>query len=302
MDRPDLLSCQRCTRLKTKCSREYPSCAQCLKHNANCIPVPRVRRPRGRNGGRSSEKAELCARIAHLEDLVKSIGEKVSGHSSPDQDDQSHDPSGHPHQPLDDSISNQQHLDAQHLRQSTGHHASAPLGQSLFVQLSEELVGIREILNDSTDNGTTALQEDSEVDEKIHHSSGLWFFPGSASRTTQTVPTNDETLFLMSVFRRRVHPLLKTVHLPALEREIRTTIIGRQAWSEDAQASAAHAAALFVAVASLSDLECRENLGSAQTELWTRWRACVEQKLANSCFLTSERLETLQTLIFYLVS
>ena len=300
MDNRDLLACQRCTRLKTRCSKEYPSCAQCLKHNDICIPVSRARRPRGRNGGRHSEKAELSARIAHLEDLVKSMGEKMSNHPSPEKDEWSYNPSRHSKQPQ--SISSQQQSNSHHLGQVNGHTASAPLGQSLFAQLSEELVGIREILDESiSDEGMTESPRGVETDDVVHQSSRSWFFPESASSPFQAVPRSEEVLYLLSIFRRRVHPLLKAVHLPTFESEVRTTLIERQTWNEDPHVSGAHAAAFYVAVASLSDWECRQNLGFGQTELWKGWRTAVEQRLASSHFLTSERLETLQTLIFYLV-
>lgn len=235
---------------------------------------------------------------------MKSMGEKMSASSSPDKPDQAGDRA---EDAPSSTARNQQRLasDTARARQINGQHGSAPMGQSLFAQLSEELVGIREILNDSGEQDSmVGLETDDTrgIASLDAQSSRPWFFSQPTSTTSQAVPRPDEVLYLFEIFRRRVHPLLKTMHMPTLQKDIRSTLIENQAWSSDPHVSAAHAAVLYVAVASLSDFECSQNLGSGQAELWKVKRECVEERLASSCFLTSERLETLQTLIFYLVS
>lgn len=67
------LNCERCRKRKTKCDRAEGGCSACLRAGVTCIVIDRPRLPRGRNGGRRKQDTELRARLARLEDLVKTF-------------------------------------------------------------------------------------------------------------------------------------------------------------------------------------------------------------------------------------
>ena len=72
-----LLSCELCSKRKTKCDKRHP-CSACIKAGKQCVPVVRARLPRGRRGGRKEASVELRNRVRRLEDLVQSLSGNTS--------------------------------------------------------------------------------------------------------------------------------------------------------------------------------------------------------------------------------
>jgi len=74
------LSCQNCTRRKTKCDKQLPSCSACIKTGATCTVVQRQRLPRGRSArlAKSSSEQVLRERVDHLESIVSRLQEAQS--------------------------------------------------------------------------------------------------------------------------------------------------------------------------------------------------------------------------------
>ena len=69
------LSCQNCTRRKTKCDKKLPSCSACIKIGTACTVVQRQRLPRGRSArhAKSSSEQVLRDRVDHLESIVSRL-------------------------------------------------------------------------------------------------------------------------------------------------------------------------------------------------------------------------------------
>lgn len=67
------LSCEQCSRRKTKCSKTWP-CEACAKAGITCTAVQRHRLPRGKSGsklkGHSASEQALRERIGRLESVV----------------------------------------------------------------------------------------------------------------------------------------------------------------------------------------------------------------------------------------
>ena len=69
------LSCQNCTRRKTKCDKQLPSFSTCIKIGVTCTIVRRQRLPRGRTARvtKSSSEQVLRDRMDHLESIVSRL-------------------------------------------------------------------------------------------------------------------------------------------------------------------------------------------------------------------------------------
>ena len=69
------LSCQNCTRRKTKCDKKLPSCSTCVKTGVTCTIVQRQRLPRGRSArlAKSSSEQVLRDRVDQLESIVSRL-------------------------------------------------------------------------------------------------------------------------------------------------------------------------------------------------------------------------------------
>lgn len=66
------LSCQNCTRRKTKCDKQLPICSACARAGISCTTVQRQRLPRGKSArlAKSSNEQALRDRIDRLEGVV----------------------------------------------------------------------------------------------------------------------------------------------------------------------------------------------------------------------------------------
>ncbi len=67
------LSCLSCRQRKVKCDKAKP-CSACQRLNLDCVYPPRVRLPRGRQGGSKARNIEITRRLNRLEGLVERLG------------------------------------------------------------------------------------------------------------------------------------------------------------------------------------------------------------------------------------
>lgn len=80
-----VLSCERCSRRKIKCDRDYSGCQNCKKARVPCNVVLRPRLPRGRRNGPGKVNSDLKARLLRLEGLVNSYAQQGEGASDASQ-------------------------------------------------------------------------------------------------------------------------------------------------------------------------------------------------------------------------
>ena len=67
------LSCELCRSRKIKCDKAEGGCTNCKRAGVQCVAISRQRLPRGRKGGRKPAEVELKARVAKLENLVRTL-------------------------------------------------------------------------------------------------------------------------------------------------------------------------------------------------------------------------------------
>lgn len=70
---PTSLSCISCRQRKVKCDKAQP-CAACQRSKVDCVFPPRLRLPRGRQGGSRARNVEITRRLNRLEGLVERLG------------------------------------------------------------------------------------------------------------------------------------------------------------------------------------------------------------------------------------
>ncbi|KAK3670687.1 hypothetical protein LTR78_009379 [Recurvomyces mirabilis] len=268
-----------------------------------------MRRPRGRQGGRTSKETQLLARIEKLETLLKPDHAQelatapafVNGDLGYALNDRS----------MSEATTTSNCADAISTSTTREHPTATSrsqvlLGSSLFSQLSEELVGIRDILEaspESDDARNTLINgaENGSPGEGISNTTIHLFAAAAGGHKKMLVPSASDTNYLLGIFEQRVHPVVHAVHLPTFVAGIRSSLLDLGAWSYDRHAAAAQVAAFYVSIVALTDTECMQRWGVPQVKLQMQWRQDVEQQIAGSNFLVSERLETLQALIYYLV-
>lgn len=289
------LACENCTRRKVKCNKIFP-CTRCTHSGLACVPVVRSRRARGRNGGRHSGNEELHARIARLESLAQGFANSAAT----DEQEHRENPMNHGSSTSSPSIRTQS--TAVPHSSSTGNEQR--LGDSLWTQLKAEISGIRGILDDP-------IEEDEPRDGVLVETGGdsnaaqqcariIFNEPLVVGRSFPHLEQHDIE-YLFCVFRQRINIVVKVLHCPTFETQTRHSFGYKDSNSSDAYLETVQAAAFYACFSSLTEDECLTRFQSAKIDLLRKWRATVEDKLARSNFLISDRIETLQALVLYLV-
>ena len=280
-------SCSSCKARKIKCDRANP-CAHCVRSGAVCVTQNVSGAPRGRNGGRRRKAdVELLERITKLEGIVNHFGVESNGElaEATSQNQASKDPE--PRLPISKSA-----------EKVPKEGLNRYIGGSLFEDLSEEIHGLREVLDQSSEDEEEAGGPSPEPT----FSDSAAFVVSSSNRRAIRSPTRVETLTLYRYFISNVHPVVRILHGPSVHRylieqsEQLDCSPGPKGWE------ALKFAIFFTTVTSLSPEECLQELREEKAVLVLRFRQGTESALAKIDFVNTEDLSTLQALVLYLVS
>lgn len=259
--------------------------------------VNRQRLPRGRKGGRRKADAELNARVGRLETLVKSLEANVHLDGTA-QDD------------LGDRIIQ----DATFDKMESATHAKPTdlrryLGSSFWSSLTEEVNGLRDVLDQSSD----------EEIEKIESSSNQEAFSELYPPAFNVVLCNANSFItplpngiqhppklmihtLCSIYLHNVDPLCKLLHGPSLRRHLQ---LGEQYLHYrpgDSAVEALSFAVYYAAVNAQPEYECRQMFGEEKNALLQKYQFAVEISLAKADLINTMDISTLQAFLIYLVS
>ncbi|EMC99730.1 hypothetical protein BAUCODRAFT_119315 [Baudoinia panamericana UAMH 10762] len=284
------LACQGCQRKKIKCDRTFP-CGQCTRSNLQCIPS--TRKPRVRHGGKRAVDSELRSRITKLESLVESLSGEVGLQHTPEHDE---DASNETHEaPEVDTPS-----------RSVGRY----LGSSFWDSLSTEVQAIRDALEEDQDadgpdahsnedkSGSGApLHTGNEFDLLICPPGTTYIMPGALNE-----PPPPMQQYLYETFIANVDPAFKVFHTPSLRAffERGAPYLGHEATAPCNKAL--KTVAWFAAVNTMTDEQCRTQLGGARLDLLHKYRRTVDVALAQADLCNTTDLATLQAFAVYLVS
>lgn len=172
------------------------------------------------------------------------------------------------------------------------------INNSFWANLSNEVEDLKGILNQSSDEEDTASPGSQPHIPSTHHG----FVFGFSSQNIDILslhPLPGQIGQYWSIYKDRVDPLLKVLHLPTLE----PTIISSA--SHLPNLSRGFECLLFAiyygATTSLSSRDCMIKLGEEKGVLLARYRFGLEQALARANFLMTEELVVLQAFVIFLI-
>ncbi|KAI9672466.1 MAG: hypothetical protein M1817_003232 [Caeruleum heppii] len=297
-------SCNLCRKRKIKCDRTVP-CAHCRRSGAVCVSSAPSRLPRGRQGGRRKADRELLDRIARLEKLVKGIeGEETAEDGSTPQSSGAADTQHSPSAELGAPVSKVQSHKSGSKPSKEG--LDRYLGSSVWMSLSDEIHGMREVLNESSDDedegSDLTPNSPSPSLAQAGHSSFVICRPDLLPDVAGPLkhPTRSQVHSLYACYLTNVDPVVKMLHGPSLRRYLveETGQLdcspGPRGWE------ALRFAIYYTATSSLTPEECSQMLGEEQLVLLPYFRLATELALARADFVNTDDMSTLQALILYL--
>ena len=328
-------SCVTCRKRKVRCDKLHP-CTNCTKNHIECVyPGPGRAPRRSRKNGLDGRDAGLFARLKRLEAVVKDLGVPVDHdepprteigeagqreghtHSAPNAADismsQTPDLSSHaklthaqaqfPAQRADDNkVSN---VENRFGRLVINEGRSRYVNNSFWASLSNEVEDLKGILNEDSDGDAEQDSVDMAALQGLgpdhrHHHHG-WIF-GFNSRSVDLLSLHPAPMHIQAywvVYKQRVDPLVKVLHIPTLESTVLT------AASHLANLAKGFEALLFAiyygATTSLTTSECLEMFGEEREVLLTRYRFAIEQSLGRANFLTTEEIVVVQAFVIFLI-
>ena len=279
-------SCVSCKQRKIKCDRASP-CSNCVRSNTQCVVPPPSRTPRGRNGGRRRKAdTELLERIANLEGIVK----KLEGPAD------EADTATTPGEAFKDPNSRISRLPPEQKPPTDG--LERYLGGSLFLDLSDEIHGLRDVLNQSSGDEEEDEEASSDPDSSIQPNLVI---PATAGFEIQP-PTSSQMQELFLTYMLNVDPTVKILHAPSLRRYLFEGSARLECSQGSRGLNALRCAIFYISVTSLTPEDCLHRLSEEKFVLLSRFRRGTETALANIDFVNTEDISTLQALVLYLVS
>lgn len=328
-------SCVTCRKRKVKCDKLHP-CSNCNKAHIPCIFPSPGRAPRkSRKIGESRDK-ELLERLRRLEGVVKGLGVdmpdglkdlgddtnktdesgQVSRARSGSADvgiESSNTSSGHPGSTRQNSEADFRGTKLRMVEESQPGRVENKFGRlvindgksryvnnSFWANLSNEVEDLKGILNQSSDeedNPTSSPGSSMQV-PSAHHG----FIFGFSSQNVDLLslhPLPGQIAVYWNIFKDRVDPLAKVLHIPTLE----PTVLQSAATLNNLPRG--FECLLFTiyycAVTSLNTQDCVSQLGEEKPVLLARYRFAIEQALARANFLTTEEIVVLQAFVLFLI-
>jgi hypothetical protein len=176
------------------------------------------------------------------------------------------------------------------------------VSSSFWANLSNEVEDLKGLLNQSSDEEDDDLESTSALSQQHEPSNHHGFIFGASSHNVDLLslhPQPGQIKLYWEIFKDRVDPLVKVLHIPTTE----STIIA--ASSSLTTLPRGFECLLFAiyycAATSLSGRDCLNQLGEDRTILLTRYRFGIEQALARANFLTTEEVAVLQAFVLFLI-
>lgn len=183
------------------------------------------------------------------------------------------------------------------------------LGTSFWVTLSEEINGLKDVLNSSSD-------EDDEVEDRQTPPSSLSSLGGqhlqqandsgfvispTSSVECPANPTPHQLYALCDIYLNNVDPIFKVLHAPSLRRYLQEGATILDCSPGFRGLGALRFAICYAATVSMTDGECRSRIGEERAVLMAKYRAGTEIALANADLVNTVEMSTLQAMTIYLV-
>ncbi|RDW63639.1 hypothetical protein BP6252_11184 [Coleophoma cylindrospora] len=174
------------------------------------------------------------------------------------------------------------------------------LGHTFWTGLSQEIGGIRQLLEDTAEV-ETPLEQSPDPTELQYQSNFL--FHGNDFDLEH--PSELHCSHLIRCYFSNVHPLCMILHRPTARLYLESSRSSPgQATTESARRGldALRHAVYFAAVTSMSPAGCMQYLGASKETLVMRYLRSCEAALSHADFLNSVEIATLQALVIYITA
>jgi hypothetical protein len=310
-------SCTLCRRRKVKCDRAFP-CGSCARAGVECVPSITSQAPRGRQGGRKRKvDDELLERIAKLEGLVKNVGGDSDEHGMTPRRMNSTPAVGVREESSQYVVADSYDRSKESSIGTSGYRSDDPgsgldryLGSSFWMTLSDEINGLRDVLNGSSDKEDEAeegqtpassLLSSARQQQQQGSDSGFIISPTTPVESSGT-PTPHQLYTFCEIYLNNVDPVFKILHAPSLRKYLQEGAAELDCSPGSRGLEALKLAICYAATVSITDGECRNRIGEDRAVLMTKYRVGTELALAKADFVNTIEMSTLQAMTIYLVS
>ncbi|KAI0899089.1 hypothetical protein F4806DRAFT_324112 [Annulohypoxylon nitens] len=276
-------------RRKIKCDKSNP-CSSCAKADMKCVPIYRKRLPRGRHvhprsAATTHESDELRERIMRLEALVADLGgtSDTSATDTPSKLGSAALPSCCD---VADRIG-----------------SGKQFGREFWAHIAEEVGSLRDIVNTSSSDGGSVKSNSKPVTNPGVRFLGIGSTHNDSSGAIDNLLSNTKmTSQLCHIYLRQVDPIIRLLHRPSLSRFM---INGQRYLGYDfnhTSATCLSAAVCYVAVASMTDVQCQVMLDMNRSILMAQYRAACEATLERANLINTDDITVLQAFMLYLLA
>ncbi|KAI3323300.1 hypothetical protein HD806DRAFT_498754 [Xylariaceae sp. AK1471] len=271
---PRILACVLCQNRKIKCDRNSP-CSNCVKANVPCTPsTPAPPRKRRR------PNQDLQQRLARCEEL---LSEYTTNPRTPSNEPPSRDEHYESWKPKGKLV-----IDDDGTKFTDSH---------LWAAVHHELAAMREIIEDDETIDEYSTPVDSQTPD---YNTGLMLGESSDGNVEDFRPSAAQAFRLWQTFLERVNPLTKVIHVPSLQPKLVEATTDPTSIPKNVEAL------LFsiyvMAVVSLSERECQQQLGCTKDEAYQRFSTGCRIALMRIGIMKTYDLVVLQALVLYLFS
>jgi hypothetical protein len=288
------LACEQCKRRKTRCNKGSP-CSACKNAGLHCHTVQRARLPRGKSGKtRSQQNRVLEDRVVRLENLLaQQTGPRSASCSTPS--------SNHISPAITSSGTESGDVSS---ASSLGPRLAEFVAPDFWTTLSEEVQGLREILEDSEDEVEEENLGNGAIDEApVTLGTGAILFQQTHHNVKTTTPTMslETRTKLLRIYHTRVDSVYKILHWPtalSMVEESHQSIAGTL---PILSVQVLETAICYMALCSITNDEAGEMDLGDRPEMLQAYRCVIEELLARSSLLHSPDLIVLQAFVIYLV-
>jgi hypothetical protein len=183
------------------------------------------------------------------------------------------------------------------------------LSSEFWGNLSEEVEAIKQALEQTSSDDEDNLHHDasspsdpSPADANNTPSGYTLGNPDHHERQSLAHPKPDTILRFWALYCRNCDPIIKILHQPSVEQEIRSIAQSSDTLAIPPPLNALLFCIYFGAVVSLTPEACETEFGENLDILTSRHRILAERALAAADYLNTNDLRTLQALTIYIVS
>ncbi|KAH8805765.1 fungal-specific transcription factor domain-containing protein [Xylogone sp. PMI_703] len=300
-------SCTTCYRRKVKCDKVLTGCSRCSKAGIPCVFPPR------RGASQTQDEDELRTRLKSLEKIVQELlrrDEMQKNEKTSQLEDHGMDED--PAQvavlsPPESEKGSNPNTDCPVLKNGrlvTVDGRSSYLTSSFWIDLNEEVEGLRDLVEGLQDNAETPeslITESHEIESQAPFTTNQGFFFNFSSLAIDLqplMPKPEHVPLYWQIFTTNVNPLLRILHVPSVQNAFMSAQFGLDGINKASQALIF--AICFAAAASMSPENVISQFEEKKDDLLQRLRFAVEQALARADFMGTNDFITLQALVLFL--